>query len=91
MYIYFSFFFFFFDLPTAYGVPGPGIRSELWLRHMPTLRQHQIHNPLGWGLNLRPSAPETPPILLHHSRNSRTCISKKLLGDADAAGVLPNL
>ena len=39
----FFFFFFFFSIfsyPTAYGAPGPGIRSK------PQLRQHQILNPL---------------------------------------------
>ena len=44
---FFFFFFFFFCHPTAYGVPGPGIRSEpqLWLTpHTPQLWQCQVIN-----------------------------------------------
>ena len=36
----------FFGYPAAYGVPRPGIRSELQLGPKPQLRQHQILNPL---------------------------------------------
>ena len=61
------FFFSFFGLTTAHGVPRLGIRSKLQLQW-----QHQIHNPLcqDQGSNLHPSAPKTPPILLHHRGSS---------------------
>ena len=39
---FFSCFFFFFGLPVAYGVPGPGIRSEPQLQPVPQLQQYQI-------------------------------------------------
>ena len=47
--------FFFFGRPTAYGVPGPRIRSE------PQLWRHQILQPvaLSRGWNLSPGAAET--------------------------------
>ena len=41
-------FFFFFHCPAVYGVPGPGIRSELQLQPMLQLQQHLILNPLCW-------------------------------------------
>ena len=37
---------FVFGLPTAYGIPRPGIRSEPQLWPTPQLQQHQILNPL---------------------------------------------
>ena len=42
------FFFFLFGHPAAYGVPRPGIRSELQLQPKPQLWQHRILNPLYW-------------------------------------------
>ena len=44
----FFFFFFFFGCVTAYGIPRPGIRSELQLQPVPQLWQCQILNPLCW-------------------------------------------
>ena len=56
------FLFFIFDRTTAYGVPGPGIRSKL------QLWQCQIPNPvLGQGSNLHASTPDA-----NHSGNSKT-------------------
>ena len=40
--------YFFFGHPTAYGVPGLGIRSELQLQPKPQLRQCPIRNPVCW-------------------------------------------
>ena len=37
--VLFNFFFFFFWLPLAYGIPGPGIRSEPQLQPMPQVWQ----------------------------------------------------
>ena len=53
---------------VAYGVNGPGIRSEqqLWLR--PQLQQYQIHCARP-GSNLCPSAAEIPLMPLCHSGN----------------------
>ena len=34
--------------PTAYGVPGPGIRSKPQLQPVLQLWEHRILNPLGW-------------------------------------------
>ena len=42
------FYLFYFILPRAYGVPGPGIRSEPQLQPMLQLQQHQILNLLWW-------------------------------------------
>ena len=63
--------FLFFGRPTACGVPGPGIRSEMQLRPILQLWQCWMPNPLCQGLNLCHSAPETPVILLNNSRNSK--------------------
>ena len=52
----------------AYGVPRPGIRSELHLQPMP--QQCWILNLL-CQVNLHPRAPETAVILLGHRGNSR--------------------
>ena len=67
------FLFFFFGLPVAYGIPRPGIRSELQLQTMPQLQQcvSLIHC-AGLGSNLHPGTPEMPPIPLQHSRTSWT-------------------
>ena len=62
---------FFFGPPTAYGVPGTGIRFELQLQ--PTPQEHPIDpqpTVLDQGSNLHPSAAEMQPILLHHSGTS---------------------
>ena len=55
-----------FGCPTAYGVPGPGIRSE------PRLGSVGSFNQLcqAGESNLSPGATEMLPILLCHSRNS---------------------
>ena len=37
------FFFFFFGLPVACGIPGPGIRSKPQLQTMLQVLQYQIH------------------------------------------------
>ena len=42
------YFILFFCHPTAYGVPGPGIRSELQLQPKLQLRQCPIRNPVCW-------------------------------------------
>ena len=60
----------FFGYPTAYGVPGPGIRPEPQLRSMLQLWQHQILNSLCHWVKPAPRAPEMPPIPFHHSGNS---------------------
>ena len=44
--LFFFFFFFFFGHSVAYGVPGPGIGSELQLLPKSQLQQCQILNPL---------------------------------------------
>ena len=41
-YLFIKIFFLFFGPPAAYGVPRPGIRSELQFQCMPQLWQHQI-------------------------------------------------
>ena len=66
IFFFFFFFFFFFAHPVVYRVPRPGSRSE------PQLWQCQMLS--NWGLTLRPSAPETPLIPLHHCGNSSTCV-----------------
>ena len=65
-------FFVCFGHPTAYGVPGPGIRSEPQLQCTLKLWQCQILNPLCQARDqtLHPSTSEIPPILLYHSGNS---------------------
>ena len=67
------FFFSIFGRPVSYGVPWPGIRSELHLQAMPQLWRCQILNLLcrpGQESNLHPSAPEMLPLPLSHSRNT---------------------
>ena len=61
-----------FGFHKAYGVLGPGIRSKLQMQPKPQLGQCWILDPLCWnqGLNLRPSAPKMPLILLYQSGNS---------------------
>ena len=61
---------------VAYGVPMPGIRSELQLQPMLQLQQRWILQPTvpGWESNLCPGIAETPMIPLHYSRNSLTWI-----------------
>ena len=68
--------FFIFGHPQAYGVLGPGIRSELQLQSKLQMWQCWILNPPGrrnlpgQGLNLRPSTPKIPLISLSHCGNS---------------------
>ena len=65
-------FFFFFGCPTAYGVPGPHIRSKPQLGpKLPQLQQCGILNLLC--RTCTPALPKAPMkmILLHHSRNSK--------------------
>ena len=45
------FIFLFWPYPWHMKVPGPGIKSELRLKHMPQLWQYRILNSLYWGLN----------------------------------------
>ena len=67
-------FVFFSGYPTACGVPGPGVRSELQhdlscsCGNAGSVTQPPVR---GRGWNLRPSAPTTPPSLLCHSGVSR--------------------
>ena len=69
---FFFFFFFFFLPPLAYGAPGEGsdLRGSCELICSCSNARSLTHC-AGWGLNLRPSAPKTLPILLHHSRSSK--------------------
>ena len=46
LFLFFFSFFSIFGLPAAYGVPWPGIRSELQSQPKLQLWQHQIPNPL---------------------------------------------
>ena len=63
------FIFLIFGCPSAYGLPGPGIRSHP--QFQPKLRQHWILNPpCRAGGEPASSAPQAPLILLHHSGNS---------------------
>ena len=73
--VFFGFCFFFFSFfghPMAYGVLGPGIRSEPQLWPMLHLWQCQPLLPamLGQGLSPYPGTAEKLPILLCHSGNS---------------------
>ena len=70
-FIKFSCFFPCFGCPTAYGVPRPGIRSELQLRPKPQLQQSgPLTHRTRPETELRPRAPRKTPIPLRHSRNS---------------------
>ena len=73
----FFLFFFFFCLPVAYGIPRPGIRSELQLQPMPQLQQCQILNLLHWESNLCPCCYRDTSIPLWHNGNSKTKFSDK--------------
>ena len=53
--LFFCFLFSFFGCPVAYGVPGPGIRSEPQSWPKPQLWQHWILNPL-CRLGIKPSS-----------------------------------
>ena len=72
----FFIFFFTFGHPTAYGVPGPGIRSVPVMVVTYATAAAAVLDVLthcakpGWGLNLHLGAAETLLILLSHSRNS---------------------
>ena len=61
----------FFGCLKAYGVQGPGIRSEPKLRPTPQLQQHRILNPLCQA-RIEPASqtPKTLSIPLCHSMNS---------------------
>ena len=70
--LYLFILFLIFGRPEAYGVPGPGIRSEPQSQPKPQLWQHRILKSLcqAQGSNLCPCTPKILPILLHHSGNS---------------------
>ena len=56
------FIFFFFGCSAAYGVPGPGIRSQSYVRPKPQLQQaRSLTHWARQGWNLCPRAPRTPP------------------------------
>ena len=62
----------FFGHPTAYGVPGPGIKSELQLCKLQQCERDPLICCVGPGSNLHPDAVKTVPILLKlHSENSQ--------------------
>lgn len=65
------FFLVFFCFFVACGVPGPGIASKPHLQPVLQLEQDPQPTVPGWGKNLRPSTPEMPPILFHHSGDSQ--------------------
>ena len=69
---FFFFFFFFFGCSAAYGVPGPGIRSELQFLIQPAAGS--LTHCAGLGSNLRPTAPKTLLISLCHRGNSSPSI-----------------
>ena len=81
--------FFFFGHPSAYGVLGPGIRSEPKFWPKLQLRQHPILNPMCLALNLCPSASKRTPIPLHSSGNSSTGLFSCAWSMADEAWVCP--
>ena len=71
--IFLLFFFFFFSLSKAYGIPRPGIRSELQLNcslRCSCNNAGSLTQCAGRRLNLCPGAGEMPLVPLGHSRNS---------------------
>ena len=69
------FFFSFFGHITAYGIPGPQIKSnpQLWLTHTCHVAG-SLTRCAGLESNQCPSASEKPPIPLHHSGTSKARI-----------------
>ena len=67
---------FYFGRPTAYGLPGPGIRSDLLSQPKPEVWQRQIPIQVCQARDQAciPALPRHPPILLRPSRSSKISI-----------------